>query len=146
MAFPAAIMTVPLTPGTIQTSEVPIAELPQTTPSASGSTEGVSTEGVSTEGVPFITSTAEQTTMTHTALQCSALLYMAMPYTAMQVTPSIMKARPNQLGLFGAPSLIVQGTQFQGSYMPNPGWHLSPREHVTLKSSSMSTSNLRPGS
>ena len=57
-ALPAAIMALPatvttLTPGTIQTSvHVPIIGLPQTTPSASGSTEGVST-------VPFVTSTTE---------------------------------------------------------------------------------------
>ena len=49
--------------------------------------------------------------MTHTALTCLALPYTAMLTPAMQftamlstVTPSIMTARPDQLGLFGAPS------------------------------------------
>ena len=75
--------------------------------------------------------------MTHTALPCSALPHMAKQAPAMQFTailskniPSIVTARPNQLGFFGAPSLNVQGTQFQGSYMPNPGWQLSPREQM----------------
>ena len=27
-------------------------------------------------------------------------------------------------------SLNIHGTQFQGSYMPNPGWQLSSREHL----------------
>ena len=75
--------------------------------------------------------------MTHTATPCLALPYTAMQAPAMQftgmpstVTPSIMMARPNQLGLVGAPSLNVQGTQFQSSYMPNPGWQLSPSEQM----------------
>ena len=45
------------------------------------------------------------------------------------VTPSVMMARSNQLGFVSAP-LNVQGTQFQGSYMPNSGWQLSPREQM----------------
>ena len=55
----------------------------------------------------------------------------AMPFTAMpsMVTPSVVMARPNQLGYVGAP-LNVQDTQFQGLCMPNPGWQLSPRELI----------------
>ena len=111
MALRAFGTTMPLTPGIIQPSNVPI--VPQTMPSAFGSTEGVST-------MPLVTSTSEQhlqsfaqpqTAMTHTALTCLALPYTAMLTPAMQftamlstVTPSIMTARPDQLGLFGAPS------------------------------------------
>ena len=40
LALPAVAL--PVAPGTIQTSNVPTVELPQTTPSASGLTEGMS--------------------------------------------------------------------------------------------------------
>ena len=40
-----------------------------------------------------------------------------------------MTARLNQLGFVSAP-LNIQGTQFQGSYMPNPGWQVSSREQL----------------
>ena len=92
-----------------------------------------------------------QTAMSHAALPLTALPLAAMQSGAMQfkampstVTPSIMMAGPNQLGLFGAPSLNVQGTQLArilcltqvGSY------------HQGIKcykiSSSVSVSNLRP--
>ena len=125
-------------PRHIQTSNVrPVVELPQTTPSVAGSTEGLSAMPLVTSAagppVPLPQSVAlPQMAMTHAALLLTAMPLPAMQPPAMQptavpltVTPFIMTARPNQLGLFaGAPSLNVQGTQFQGSYMhmPNPGW------------------------
>ena len=142
-SLPASVTAMPLTAGTIQTSNVPIVELPQTTPSVglSGSAEGVSI-------LPFVSRTAElqvqsmaRPQMTRTALLCMALRYTAMQAPAMQalamqftampsmVTPSIMTTRPNQLGFVSAP-LNVQGTRFPGSSLPNPGWQLSPREQM----------------
>ena len=60
------------------------------------------------------------------AMQAPAMQFTAMPS---MVTPFIMAARPNQLGFVSA-LLNVQGNQFQGSYMPNPGWQFSPREQM----------------
>ena len=42
---------------------------------------------------------------------------------------SVMMVKPNQLGFMSA-LLNIQGTQFQGSYMPNPGWQLSSKEQL----------------
>ena len=88
----------------METSNVPIVDLPQATPSVSGSIGGV----------PFSRSTEPQFSLAQpqTALRGTATQSTAMPS---MVSPSAMTARPNQLGLMSAP-LNIQGTQLQGAY------------------------------
>ena len=156
-AMPPMIAAMPQTPGTIETS-VPIVNLPQATPSVSGSAGGVPISHTAEQQYTLAQPQMAQTQMAmpqmalpRAAMPLATMEQVAMPQTAMQQTPpmqttlqplamqmtampsmvppSTMMARSNQLGFVSAP-LDFQGTQFQGSYMPNPGWQPSGREQL----------------
>ena len=61
----------------------------------------------------------------------AAMQPLAMQMTAIPsvVSPSVMMARPNQLGFMSAP-LNFQSTELQGSYTPKLGWQISSREQL----------------
>ena len=56
-------------------------------------------------------------------------------------SPSVMTVKPNQLGFMSAP-LNIQGTPFQGSYMPNPGWQFFIKGAITTRSVPARTSGV----
>ena len=111
----------------IDTYNVPIVDLPQATPSVTGSA-GLQLQYTLAE--PQMTNTS----LPHAVLPCAAMpiatmqvamqppMQAAMQPAGMQfttmpsvVSPSVMTARPNQLRFISAP-LKIQGAQFQGSY------------------------------
>ena len=113
-ALPFLVTAMQLTPGTIQTivtSNVPTVDLPQATQSVSGSAGGVQMLRTAEQQLHY---TLAQPQTAHMALPCTAVPYMAMQATAMQadsmqftampsmVSPSVMTARPNQLGFVSA--------------------------------------------
>ena len=141
----------PRTPGTIQTietSNVPIVDLPLAMPSVAESAGGVPISQAIQLQLQY---TLAQPQMAPVALPQMALPQMALPRVVlpqtppmqatmqplgMQVTampsvvpPSIMTVKPNQLGLISAP-LNIQGTHFKAHNMPNPVWQVSSRDQL----------------
>ena len=133
-ALPPAITHMPstgtallLTPGAIQSSDVPINALPQTTPSVAGSFEGLAMPLISMLSIM-------QPACPQLCLSLACLSWPCSPRPCQsQPTLSIMLARPSQMGLLtAAPSVLnVQGAQYPSMFMPNPGgWQITPREQM----------------
>ena len=124
---PPTGVALPLTSGTIQTSDVPMTGLLQTTHSPAGSSEGLTAmQPADMQPIGKSPMAMLLAAMQHTAMQLTAMPLM--------VTPFIMTHNPIHMGLFAGVSLNIQGTQFLGSYMymhmPNPGWQVTQKEQI----------------